>query len=94
MIVLKVIGILLLAILVLGIGLAALLMCLPARIEVRRRMPDGPLRVRIGFGPVRRACFCSWSLVLLRVRNWHLSSAEPVLLSDISPGADLALPLQ
>lgn len=58
MIVLKVIGILLLAILVLGIGLAALLMCLPARIEVRRRMPDGPLRVRIGFGPVRRV----WTL--------------------------------
>ncbi|HIV68395.1 MAG TPA: DUF2953 domain-containing protein [Candidatus Butyricicoccus stercorigallinarum] len=54
MIVVKLIGILLLVLLCLGIGLAALLMCLPARVEVRRRMPDGPLRVRVGFGPFRR----------------------------------------
>lgn len=58
MIVLKIIGILLLAVLGLGIVLAVLLMCLPERVEVRRRLPDGPLRVRIGFGPVRRV----WTL--------------------------------
>ncbi len=54
MIVLKIIGILLLVILGLWIGLAVLLMCLTVRIEIKRRMPDGPLRVRIGFGPIRR----------------------------------------
>ena len=58
MIVLKIIGILLLAVLGLGIVLAVLLMCLPARVDVRRRLPDGRLRVRIGFGPVRRV----WTL--------------------------------
>lgn len=54
MIVLKIIGIVLLSILCLGIVFAVLLMYLPARIELRRRMPDGPLRIRIGFGPVKR----------------------------------------
>ena len=54
MMVLTVIGIALLVLLGLGVLLLSAVLLLPARVEFRRRMPDGPLRLRIGFGPLRR----------------------------------------
>ena len=54
MIVLRILGILLLVLLVFGILMTALTLFLPVRVEVKRRMPDGPLRMRVGFGPLRR----------------------------------------
>ncbi len=53
MIVLRIIGIVLLVVLLFGVALCALLLTLTARIEVKRNAPDGPLRVRIGFGPFK-----------------------------------------
>lgn len=50
----RVVGTVLLVLLLLAVGLFVLLLFLPARIEVKRNAPDGPLRVRIGFGPVKR----------------------------------------
>lgn len=54
MIVLRVLGILLLILLALGIALAALVLCSAVRIELRRNMPDGPLRMRVGIGPIKK----------------------------------------
>lgn len=54
MIVLRILGILLLILLVLGIALTAFVMHSAVRIELRRNMPDGPLRIRIGFGPIKK----------------------------------------
>ena len=48
MIVLRIFGILLLILLVLGIALVAFVLHSAVRIELRRNMPDGPLRIRIG----------------------------------------------
>lgn len=53
MIVLRIAGIVLLAVLLLGVTLCVLLLTLTVRMEAKRAMPDGPLRVRIGFGPIR-----------------------------------------
>lgn len=54
MIVLRIFGILLLILLVLGIALVAFVLHSAVRIELRRNMPDGPLRIRIGFGPIKK----------------------------------------
>lgn len=54
MIVLRILGILALVLLAIGMIVLTLVMSLPARVEVKRKMPDGPLRMRIGFGPVKR----------------------------------------
>ena len=54
MIVLRIFGILLLVLLAFGVLMTLLTLCLPVRIEVKRTMPDGPLRMRMGFGPLKR----------------------------------------
>lgn len=54
----RIVGTIILVLLLVAVGIFLLLMLLPARIEVKRKMPSGPLRVRIGFGPVRRV----WTL--------------------------------
>lgn len=54
MIVLRILGILLCIVLMLGIALAAFTLCAPVRVECKRKPPDGPLKLRIGFGPVRK----------------------------------------
>lgn len=54
MIVLRIFGILLLILLVLGIALVAFVLHSAVRIELRRNMPDGPLRIRIGFGLIKK----------------------------------------
>ncbi len=51
MIVLRIIGIVL-VVLALGAAVVVLALTLKARIEIRRRMPDGPLRVRVRYGPI------------------------------------------
>lgn len=54
MIVLRILGILICVVLVLGIALTAFTLCAPIRIECKRKLPDGSLKLRIGFGPVRK----------------------------------------
>ena len=54
MIVLRIIGIILLAVLLLGIVLITAALLIPARVELKRVMPDSALKLRIGFGRIRR----------------------------------------
>lgn len=54
MIVLRILGILLLILLALGVALLAFVLHSAVRVEFRRNMPDGPLRIRIGFGPLKK----------------------------------------
>ena len=54
MIVLKIIGIVLLIFIIFAILGTILMMSMATRIEVRRKIPDQPLRMRISFGPVKR----------------------------------------
>lgn len=53
MIVLRIIGIVL-AVLALGVAVVVLTLTLKASIAVRRSMPDGPLRVRVRYGPIKK----------------------------------------
>ncbi|MCD8355427.1 MAG: DUF2953 domain-containing protein [Clostridia bacterium] len=54
MIVLRILGILICIVVVLGIALTVFTLHAAARIELKRKLPDGQLKLRVGFGPVRR----------------------------------------
>lgn len=54
MIILRILGILICIIVVLGIALTVFTLHAAARVELKRKPPDGQLKLRIGFGPVKR----------------------------------------
>lgn len=54
MIVLRILGILLLVVVALGIALMVFVLHSTVRIELRRNMPDGPMRIRVSFGPIKK----------------------------------------
>lgn len=54
MIVLRILGILLLVVVALGVALVTFVLHSAVRIELRRNMPDGPMRIRVGFGPIKK----------------------------------------
>ncbi len=54
MMVLRILGILLGIALGLVILLTVFTLWAPMRVELRRTMPDGPIKLRVGFGPVKR----------------------------------------
>ena len=54
MIVLRILGIVLCVVLLVFVVLTAFTLFAPARIEIKRDMPDGQLKVRLGFGPIKK----------------------------------------
>lgn len=56
MIVLRILGIVLCVVLLLGVSLTVFTLFAPARIELKRDMdmPDGLLKMRLGFGPIKK----------------------------------------
>lgn len=54
MIVLRILGIVLCVVLLLGVSLTVFTLFAPARIEIKRDMPDGQLKMRLGFGPIKK----------------------------------------
>ncbi|MDO4174081.1 MAG: DUF2953 domain-containing protein [Eubacteriales bacterium] len=54
MIVLRILGILLCIVLILGVALTVFMLCAPMRLECKRKPPDGPVKLRVGFGPIRK----------------------------------------
>ena len=54
MMVLRILGIVLCVVLLVFVVLTAFTLFAPARIEIKRDMPDGQLKVRLGFGPIKK----------------------------------------
>ena len=54
MMVLRMLGIVLCVVLLVFVVLTAFTLFAPARIEIKRDMPDGQLKVRLGFGPIKK----------------------------------------
>lgn len=54
MMVLRILGIVLCVVLLLGVSLTVFTLFAPARIEIKRDMPDGQLKMRLGFGPIKK----------------------------------------
>lgn len=54
MMVLRILGIVLCIVLLLGVSLTVFTLFAPARIEIKRDMPDGQLKMRLGFGPIKK----------------------------------------
>ena len=54
MMVLRILGIVLCVVLLVFVVLTAFTLFAPARIEIKRDMPNGQLKVRLGFGPIKK----------------------------------------
>ena len=54
MMVLRILGIVLCVVLFVFVVLTAFTLFAPARIEIKRDMPNGQLKVRLGFGPIKK----------------------------------------
>lgn len=54
MMVLRILGIVLCVVLLVFVVLTAFTLFAPARIEIKRDMPDGQIKVRLGFGPIKK----------------------------------------
>lgn len=54
MMVLRILGIVLCVVLLVFVVLTAFTLFAPARIEIKRDIPDGQLKVRLGFGPIKK----------------------------------------